>query len=501
MSKAPIQIEAQVYYNYVAGEWVRSESGKTYHTINPANKKQILGYFQESTREDAKRAIEAAHNAFLFWKDTPAPVRGEILFKAWTVMKERSEELARTMTLEEGKPLADARGEVKRSLNVLEFMAGEGRRLKGETVPSELKNNFAYTIKKPLGVIAVITPWNFPLAIAIWKISPALITGNTVVFKPASSTPLTAISLIKLFIDAGLPKAVLNMVTGPGETVGMELVENRLVEAISVTGHTETGALIYEKAARMMKKVQCEMGGKNAVVILEDADIDLAIEGIMQGAFGSTGQRCTSTSRIIVEEKVKDIFIKRLLERTKRLKITDGFTEGVDVSPLASESQFNKVMSYIETGQKEGATLLFGGKKPSGKEYEDGYYVEPTIFTDVKPDMRIAHEEIFGPVLPILTAKDFEEAIQIANSVRYGLSASIYTSDINKAFKFTDVIEVGMIHINSPTLGGEAQLPFGGIKASGLGIREQGSKAIEFFTDEIVVYVDYTGKRREARFI
>jgi len=501
LSKAPLQIEAQVYYNYIRGEWVKSSSGKTYHTVNPANKNQILGYFQESTREDAKLGIQAAHDSFQFWRDTPAPIRGEVLFKAWILMKERAEELARTMTLEEGKPLADAKGEVKRSLNVLEFMAGEGRRLVGQTIPSELKNNFAYTIKKPLGVVAIITPWNFPLAIATWKISPALVSGNTVAFKPASSTPLSAINLVKLLVDAGLPKGVLNMVTGPGGTVGMELVENPLVRAISVTGHTETGAMIYEKASRMLKKVQCEMGGKNAVVVLEDADLDLAVEGIVQGAFGSTGQRCTSTSRVIVEEKIKDIFVRRLLERTKRLKIADGFTEGVDVSPLASDSQFNKVMSYIEVGKQEGATLLYGGKKPSGAEYENGYYVEPSIFTDVRPEMRIAQEEVFGPVLPIMVAKDSDEAINIANSVRYGLSASIYTNDITKAFKFTDMIEVGMIHINSPTLGGEAQLPFGGIKASGVGIREQGSKAIEFYTDEIVVYVDYTGRRREAKFI
>lgn len=496
-----LQQEAQVYHNFIAGQWVPSASGHTYSTVNPANKTEIIGYFQESAREDAHRAIQAAYDAFSEWAATPGPTRGLLLFKAWEILRERAEDFARTMTLEEGKPLTDARGEVKRSLNVLEFMAGEGRRLKGETLPSELRYNLAYTIKKPLGVVAIITPWNFPLAIALWKIAPALVSGNSVVFKPASGTPLTAIKIVQLLVDAGLPPGVLNMVTGPGATVGFELVENPVVRAVSFTGSTETGTVIYEKASRSLKRVQCEMGGKNAVLVLEDADLELAVEGIAQGAFGSTGQRCTATSRVIVLDPVKDEFLRLLLERTRRVRVGSGFTPGVEVAPLASESQFRKVTSYIEVGQSEGARLAYGGRVPRGEEFQKGFYVEPTIFDEVRPDMRIFQEEIFGPVVSVTTAKTFEEAIQLANEVKYGLSASIYTRDLDRAFRFVDQIEVGMVHINSPTLGGEAHVPFGGIKASGLGEREQGSTALDFFTQDIVVYVDYTGRKREARFI
>ena len=360
----------------------------------------------------------------------------------------------------------------------------------------------AYTVKRPLGVVGVITPWNFPLVIPAWEIAPALVCGNTVVFKPASSTPMTAVKLVEVFQEAGVPPGVLNLVTGPGRSVGNALVDSEDVSGISFTGSTEIGSGIYEKGARSLKKIQCEIGGKNAVILLADADLDKALDGIVQAAFGSTGQRCTATSRAIVEEAVYDQFMDGLIERTSRLKVGDGLEEGVEVGPLAGEAQFETVMGYIGIGAEEGARLAYGGRPLSGGVFDNGYYIEPTIFTDVDPPMRIAGEEIFGPVLTVFKARDLDQAVEISNSVKFGLSSSVYTTDLTQAFEYVSRIEAGIVHINSPTLGGEVHLPFGGLKSSGVGQREQGVEAVAFFSEVVTVYVDYAGAPRgQAKFI
>ena len=490
------------YNNHIGGKWVESSTGRTYTITNPASNESVLAEFQTSGVDDALKAVDAAHEALAGWANTPAPVRAGILFRAIEILRQRGDDIARTITLEEGKPLSDAQGEVKRSLNIMEYAAGEGRRMFGYTTPSELPDTVAYTTRRPLGVVAIITPWNFPLAIPAWKIAPALICGNTIVFKPASATPWSAIKLMEVFEEAGLPAGVLNVVTGPGGSVGNALVESPLVKGISFTGSTEIGTGIYSHGASLLKKVQCEMGGKNAVILLADADIDKALGGIIQGAFGSTGQRCTATSRVIVEEAIYDEFMEQLIDRTRKLKIGDGLDPEVDVSPLASKAQFDTVMEYIGIGTEEGAELVQGGHAVTGGIFNQGYYVEPTIFADVQTDMRIAQEEIFGPVLTILKAEDLEDAIQIANSVKFGLSSSVYTKDLTQAFEYINTVESGMVHVNAPTLGGEVHLPFGGLGASGVGHREQGIEAMNFFTEVITVYIDHAAAARErARFI
>jgi aldehyde dehydrogenase (NAD+) len=490
------------YNNHIGGKWVESSTGRTYTITNPASNESVLAEFQTSGVEDALKAVDAAHEALAGWANTPAPVRAGVLFRAIEILRQRGDDIARTITLEEGKPLSDAQGEVKRSLNIMEYAAGEGRRMFGYTTPSELPDTVAYTTRRPLGVVAIITPWNFPLAIPAWKIAPALICGNTIVFKPASATPWSAIKLMEVFEEAGLPPGVMNVVTGPGGSVGNALVESPLVKGISFTGSTEIGTGIYAHGAGLLKKVQCEMGGKNAVILLADADIDKALEGIIQGAFGSTGQRCTATSRVIVEEAIYDEFMEQLIDRTSKLKIGDGLDPEVDVSPVASKAQFDIVMEYIGIGTEEGAELVQGGHAVTGGIFDQGYYIEPTIFADVQTDMRIAQEEIFGPVLTVLKAKDLEDSIQIANSVKFGLSSSVYTKDLTQAFEYINTVESGMVHVNAPTLGGEVHLPFGGLGASGVGHREQGTEAMNFFTEVITVYIDHAASARErARFI
>ena len=502
MATTPAATPATIYQNYIGGQWTSSESGRTYPITSPASNDTVLGEFQTSTPDDALRAVAAAQEALEGWANTPAPVRAQTLYRALDIMGRRSEELARTITLEEGKPLADARGEVRRAMNIIEYAAGEGRRMFGYTTPSELPNTVAYTVRRPLGVVAIITPWNFPIAIPAWKMAPALICGNTLVFKPASLTPFSAVKLVEIFEEAGLPPGVMNLITGPGGSVGNALVESPEVRGISFTGSTEIGTGIYAAGAQRLKKVQCEMGGKNAVILLADADLDKALGGIVQGAFGSTGQRCTATSRVIVEEGVYDTFMEQLLERTGQLKIGDGLDEDTDISPLSSQSQLDTVMNYIGIGAEEGAHLAYGGHALSGGEFDRGYYVEPTIFTDVTPDMRIAQEEIFGPVLTVFKAKDLDDAVQISNNVQFGLSSSVYTRDLPLAYRYINTVEAGMVHVNAPTLGGEVHLPFGGLKASGIGQREQGVEAVDFFSEVITVYIDYADTpRTQARFI
>ena len=490
------------HQNFIGGEWVDSVTGRTYQVHNPAHIDQVIGEFQTSGSEDALKAVAAAKEGLIVWANTPAPTRSNIIYKALEIMGRREDEMARTITIEEGKPIADAQGEVRRAMNIMEYAAGEGRRMFGYTTPSELPNTVAYTVRRPLGVVGIITPWNFPLAIPTWKIAPALICGNALVFKPASATPLSAVKLLEIFEEAGLPDGVLNLVTGPGGQVGNALVESPDVKGISFTGSTEIGTELYYESAKRLKKVQTEMGGKNAVIVLADADMDKAMGGIVSGAFGSTGQRCTATSRVIVEDEVYDQFMEELIDRASKLTIGDGIDPSNDVAPLSSQSQKDTVMEYIGIGTEEGADLVFGGRALSGGDFDDGYYVEPAIFAGVSPQMRIAKEEIFGPVLTVFRAKDLKEAIDISNSVEFGLSSSVYTKDITKAYEYINTIETGMVHVNAPTLGGEVHLPFGGLNASGVGQREQGTAAVDFFTEVITVYIDHAAEATEqARFI
>ncbi len=487
----------QLCRNYINGEWVTSRTAKIVERRNPANTDEVVARVPLSTREEMKQAIVAAKEAFPGWRATPAPNRGKILFQAVRLMQEQKEELARLLTREEGKALKDSLGEVQRAINIAEFMAGEARRLNGETLLSELPKNFTYTIRQPLGVVGAITPWNFPVAIPVWKIAPALVCGNTVVFKPATLTPLTAMKVVEIFEQAGLPPGVLNLVAGSGREAGDELVTNPHVRGISFTGSNEVGCGLYTSGAERLKKIQCEMGGKNPVVVLADADLGLAMESTLAGAFASTGQRCTATSRVVIEERVADEFVAMLVKRAEKYVVGDGLEPGVEMGPQVDETQMKTVLSYIEIGKKE-ANLLCGGQRLSGARYDKGWFVAPTIFDQVPAESRIAQEEIFGPVLSVIRVKNFDEALTAANSVRYGLSSSIYSSDSNKIFEFIDKIETGMTHVNSSTVGGEAHVPFGGAKDSSVGPREVGHAAIDFYTDLKIVYIDYTGRRRES---
>ena len=483
--------------NFVGGKWADSAAAEFLERRNPANTDEVVARIPLSTREEMRDAIAAAKASFPAWRETPAPERGTILFRAACIMEQQKDALARLLTREEGKALADSLGEVQRSINVLEFMAGEARRLNGEHYPSELRKNLSYTMKVPLGVVGAITPWNFPLCIPVWKLAPALVAGNTCVLKPAELTPLCAIRMAEIFTEAGLPAGALNVVLGAGEEVGDELVQNPDVRAISFTGSTEIGRQIYAAGARRMQKVQCEMGGKNPVVILSDADLALAVPSVLFGAFASTGQRCTATSRVIVEESIADQFVDTLIDRAKNFKVGNGLEPGVEMGPSVDENKMSSVLSYIEIGKQEGQ-LILGGHRLTGGTYDKGYFVAPTIFDHVAVNSRIAQEEIFGPVLCIIRVKSFEEALAAANSSRYGLASSIYTNDAARIFEFIDRIETGIVHVNSPTVGGEAHMPFGGIKDTGVGPREVGHAALDFYTEIKTVYIDYTGRKRES---
>ena len=486
------------YRSFIDGKWINSTSGITLPNINPANINDIIGTSELCTREEARNAVEAAYNAFRSWRDTPAPSRGRIITRAARLMEDHKEELASILTREEGKTIAESRGEVQRAINVVEFCAGETRRRNGETIPSELPANFAYTIKEPHGVVACITPWNFPVAIPAWKLAPALAAGNTVVMKAAEATPATAVRIFEIFHEAGIPDGVINLLLGKGSEVGQEIADHPAVRAISFTGSTEIGLQIYQQGAKRGIPVQCEMGGKNPVVVMPDCDMDLAVESTAQGAFGSTGQRCTATSRAVVVDTIADEFVERVVERAKRFKLGDGSNSSTDIGPSVDEKQFNTVLKYIDIGREDGAELLTGGRRASGAGLDNGYFVEPTVFDRVTPDMRIAREEIFGPVLSVLRVKNFDEAMTVANDCEYGLSSSVFSNDANDIFRFIKDIESGMTHVNSPTTGGEAHIPFGGIKATGVGPREQGSTSLDFYTEIKVVYVDYTGRKREG---
>ncbi len=489
----------QTYQNYINGKWQKAKSGQTFTSISPANKEEIIGHFALSAPEDAKAAIDAAEKALPEWRRTPAPTRGEILYKAAMLLEARKEELARVMTREMGKVIKEARGDVQEAIDMAKYMAGEGRRLFGQTVPSEMPDKFAMSVRAPIGVVGVITPWNFPVAIPSWKIFPALVAGNTVVFKPATDTPLCGLMFVEILNEAGLPPGVLNLVTGGGGSVGMAIVEDPRVRAISITGSTSVGRQVAGRCGELMKRISCELGGKNAICVMEDADLDLIIEGALWGAFGTAGQRCTATSRIIVHSKKYKEFCDRFAERARQLKIGNGLDPDVDVGPVVSASQLESVHNYVEIGKKEGAKLLCGGRILNEGEHAKGFFHEPTVFCDVKPDMRIAQEEIFGPVTAIIEAKSFEDALKIANGTEYGLSLSMYTQDVSRAFKAIHELESGIVYINAPTIGAEIQLPFGGVKQTGNGHREAGTAAIDQFTEWKSVYVDYSGKLQRAQ--
>lgn len=479
--------------NYIGGKWQRSQAERRGSNINPARTKEILNFYQVSGPQDVLAAIDAAHHAFEEWRRVPAPKRGEIVARATENMRARREDYARVLTQEEGKIYGEALGELDRSIANMHFSSGQGLRLGGKTIPSAFPDVLIYTQRDPLGVVGIITPWNFPVSIPAWKIAPALVAGNTVVFKPASLTPWTAHLLIECYEKAGLPPGVLNLVTGSGSEVGNILADDERIKAISFTGSNEVGQKLYARAAQRMCRVQLELGGKNPVIVLEDADLEQAADGVAMGAFGSTGQRCTCTSRVIVLEQVADRFTEAMVERARKVRTGYGLEEGITMGPVVDENQFTTVHAGIEMGLKEGARLLVDGREPSRRELKEGYFIEPTIFTDVQPAMRLHQEEIFGPVLAMVKVRTFEEAIKAANNVKYGLSSSIYTRDLGRAMDYTRQSEVGMLHVNLPTLGGEAQVPFGGSKASGLGARECGEAAFDFFTEERVVYLGKPG--------
>jgi acyl-CoA reductase-like NAD-dependent aldehyde dehydrogenase len=481
----------QTYGNFIAGEWVNSSSGKIFDSINPANIEEVVARYQSSEAVDVRNAFDVAQKAQAAWAATPAPNRGIVLMRAAEILEKRAESVAADMTREEGKTLPEAKGEVGRAVNIFRYFGGEGARFSGETVPSERDGVFAYTFRKPLGVVSLLTPWNFPVAIPAWKIAPALISGNTVVIKPASLAPLCTVRIIEALHDAGLPKGVINMVTGSGSAIGDELIANPAAKAVSFTGSCEVGNSIQKKTVQRGIKTQLEMGGKNPTIVLGDANLNMATEIVVNGAFFSTGQKCTATSRAIVEEAIFDDFVKLLVEKTRKLRVGNGMEKGVDIGPCVDESQMKTVLRYIEVGKKEGATLLCGGNRLTGPGHDKAYFVEPTIFTGVTPEMTIAQEEIFGPVLAVMPVKDLDAAIQLANNVKFGLSASLLTNQLNKVFSYINRIEAGLIIVNLPSAGVEYQLPFGGTKASSTGYREQGSVAIDFYSELRTVYLKH----------
>jgi len=484
--------------NFIGGAWRESANPTRVSDLNPADVSDVVAEAPASTAAEAAEACDAAARAFEGWRNTPAPVRGQILFRVQRRMEERRQELAEALTREEGKTIAESRGEIQRAINVVEFFAGEARRITGETIPSELPNNFCYTVKQPMGPVGIITPWNFPVAIPIWKMAPALVSGNTVVFKPATLTPLTATLLVEIFDESGVPPGVVNLVYGGGREVGDTIVRHPAIQGVSFTGSNDVGTGLYSAAAARGIKCQCEMGGKNPIVILADADLDLAVESTVQGAFGSTGQRCTATSRAVVVESIANEFVERLEARTASLVVGNGLNPGTHVGPSVDERQLETVLGYVEAGKHEGACLVRGGDRVRDEGRDRGYFVSPAIFDRVDEHMRIAQEEIFGPVLSVIRVPDNARALSVANGVRFGLSASVYTTDVASMFRFVDRLDAGIIHVNSPTVGGEAHIPFGGMKATGVGLREMGRVAIDFYTELKVVYVDYTGGVRKT---
>ncbi|MGA2609375.1 MAG: aldehyde dehydrogenase family protein [Terriglobia bacterium] len=483
---------ADVYRNYVAGQWVECKTKKTFPNVNPANTNETVGLFQASGPDDIQEACEAAAKAQPAWAALPAPLRGEFLYKAAEIMESRLQKLSEEMTREEGKTLPEARGEVKRAVNILRYFGGEGPRQFSYQIPSERENVFCYTLRKPLGVVALITPWNFPSAIPAWKMAPALVAGNTVVIKPASLAPLSAYRIVEALHEAGIAAGVLNYVTGSGGWAGNALVEHPVIRAVSFTGSCEVGNALYEKATKRRVRLQLEMGGKNPTIVLKDADLDYAAAILVNGAFFSTGQKCTACSRAIIERSIYEPLVEKLTAKTKKLKVGNGLEPGVEIGPAVDANQLETDLKYIEIAKQEGAQLLCGGNRLTGGIYDLGYFVEPTIFAGVTAEMRIAQEEVFGPVLALMVANDFEDALRLANCARFGLSASIVSRDLTHVHQFINRIEAGLITVNLPTAGVEYQLPFGGTKESSFGMREQGPAALDFYAETRTVYLKYT---------
>jgi alpha-ketoglutaric semialdehyde dehydrogenase len=487
--------------NFINGKWVGARSGDTFSSINPARKEEIVGLVPKSGREDVDEAVRAAGEAYDKWRLTPAPRRGEILFRAAELLLKKKEELGKLETREMGKILPEALGDVQEAIDMGFYMAGEGRRLSGETVPSELPNKDMKSVRVPYGVFGLITPWNFPIAIPSWKVFPALVSGNTVILKPSSDTSVSAAKFVELLAQAGLPPGVLNLVHGPGGEVGEYLAGHPGVSAVSFTGSFDTGKRLEALCSSIHRMIVTEMGGKNAIIVMEDADLDLAVEGAIWGGFGTTGQRCTAASRVVVHEGIYGEFVERFKAVASRLRLGDGLLKETDVGPVINASQFKKILGYIEIGQKEGATLLLGGKAYEEGDCSRGYFIEPTIFGDVHPGMRIAQEEIFGPVVSILKAASLEDAIHIVNDTPYGLSSSIYTRDVNRSAVAERDLETGIVYINASTIGAEIQLPFGGVKQSGGGRKEAGGRggALDTYTRWKVIYRDFSGKLQKAQ--
>jgi len=487
------------YHNLIDGAWRPSGSGQLFENRNPAQTGDLIGLFQQSTREDVKQAIDAAARAYLSWRLVPAPRRAEMLFRAAQLVADRKEALARDMTREMGKILDETRGDVQEAVDMTFFMAGEGRRQSGQTVPSELRDKFAMSVRQPLGVCGLITPWNFPMAIPSWKIVPALVCGNTVVLKPASLTPLSAVNFVRMLGEAGIPPGVVNLVTGAGAEAGEALLVSDQVRVVSFTGSTEVGRTVSQMTASSFKKTHLEMGGKNVIMIMDDANLDLAVDGCLWGGFGTTGQRCTAASRVVVHQKVYRSFLDRFVAGARALRVGDGLDPATQMGPVVSDGQLRTVMKYVEIGQQDGATLACGGRRLTGGQHAHGFFHEPTIFADVAPTMRIAQEEIFGPVVSVIPCQSFDEAVAIANGVQYGLSASIYTQDVNCAFAAMRDLYTGIFYVNAPTIGAEVHLPFGGTKATGNGHREAGAAALDVFSEWKSIYVDFSGKLQRAQ--
>jgi aldehyde dehydrogenase (NAD+) len=489
---------SSTFHNFIDGHWKPSVSGGVFENRNPANRDDLIGLFPDSTTGEAEMAIAAARGAYESWRLVPAPKRAEFLFRAAQLLVDRKESFARDMTREMGKVLDETRGDVQEAIDMTYYIAGEGRRLYGQTVPSELPDKYAMSVRQPLGVCAIITPWNFPMAIPSWKIIPALVCGNTVVFKPSELTPLSGLHFVRVLEEAGIPPGVVNLVTG-GPAVGELLTTHQDVSVVSFTGSTAVGRLVNQNAAPSFKKVHLEMGGKNCIMVLDDANLELALEGCLWGGFGTTGQRCTAASRVIVHEQIHDQFIERFVARAGSLRVGDGLQPETQMGPSVSEKQLEKVMGYVKIGLDEGARLACGGRRLTNGAYARGTFHEPTIFTNVTPSMRIAREEIFGPVVSVLKCRSLDEAIAIGNDVPYGLSASLYTQDVNRAFRAMREMYTGIFYVNAPTIGAEVHLPFGGTKTTGNGHREAGTAALDVFSEWKSIYIDFSGKLQRAQ--
>lgn len=489
---------SKTYKNFIGGRWVAPTTGKYFQNRNPADTTDIIGRFPESGAEDIDAAVASARRGFESWSRTPAPLRGDVLRRLGDILTDRKEELADAMTREMGKVLDETRGDVQEGIDTAYYAATEGRRLFGHTVPSELRQKWAMSVRRPIGVTGLIAPFNFPLAIPTWKMFPALLCGNSVILKPSEDVPHSSHLLVESLLEAGLPPEVIQLVHGGG-TAGAALVEHPDVPVISFTGSTETGSRIGEVCGRMHKRLSLEMGGKNAQIVMEDADLDLALEGVLWGAFGTTGQRCTATSRLIVHRKVHDKLVARLVEAAGKLTLGDGRQKKTQVGPLIHEAALEKVERYVQIGKDEGAELACGGVRPRGTRLAQGHFFKPTVFTNVKAGSRLATEEIFGPVLSVIQVGSYEEAVRVNNEVKYGLSSSIYTRDVNRSFRALEDLQNGITYVNAPTIGAEAHLPFGGVKQTGNGHREGGWEVFEFYSETKVCYVDFSGTLQRAQ--